>query len=111
MGVVAGDPPKRGFLGVDFEAPAAPLTVRSVLDGSGAARAGLRPGDIIVSAGPEQQPDLAALRRLLEGTVPGAEFPLGIRRGRREIELKVRLISYGECFVLREREHARDAAP
>jgi S1-C subfamily serine protease len=90
---------------------AAPLTVRSVLDGSGAAQAGLRPGDVIVSAGPEQKPDLSALRRLLQGTVPGDEFPLAIRRGRREIELRVQLISFGEHFVLRERERARDAAP
>jgi S1-C subfamily serine protease len=51
VAIVKGDPPKHGFLGIDFVAPAAPLTVRQVFEGSGAARAGLQPGDVIVSAG------------------------------------------------------------
>jgi S1-C subfamily serine protease len=82
----------RGFLGLEWSAgdgedrpggsgprPAG-LRVRRVLEGSPAARAGLRPGDEIVRIGSRPVADAAAARAALASLRPGEEVELAIRR-------------------------------
>jgi S1-C subfamily serine protease len=106
VALVKGDAPKHGFLGVDFESTAAePLTIATVFNGSGAAEAGLRSGDVILAAGAVSLPDLAALQRVIERSKPGEEVFLKVRRGTEELEVRVRLISFAEFVVLRQRAY------
>ncbi len=103
VAVMKGAPPKHGFLGVDFApGPGGPPTIQNVIEGSGAAEAGLQPGDVILAAGNVGTPDLPSLRRVVEATVPGDELTLKIRRGSDEKELRVRLISFTDVIVHRE---------
>lgn len=65
------------------------LLVRAVEDGSPAARAGVREGDLIVTAESEPVSDFDALVDALEGAEGGVR--LGIVRGTEEVELTVEL--------------------
>ena len=100
VAIVRGNPPKHGFLGAQFTStsPGAPLTIASVTPASGAAAAGLRAGDQILSAGEAQRPDFDALENILQTTAPGDELPLRVSRGGEQIDLSVRLISF-EDFI------------
>jgi S1-C subfamily serine protease len=95
-------------LGIDVESPNPPLVIRAVLPGSGAADAGLRAKDVILSIGTATDPDLAAMRRIAEAALPGDDVPVTIRRGSDEIESTVRLMSFLEIGQLRA-EAMRDA--
>src|SRR5262245_4611547 len=107
VAVVIGAPPKDGFVGIVFgEATAAPLTIRHVLRGSGADKAGFETGDVVVAAGVARNPDLVALGSVVKGTRPGDELAMTIRCGAEEIEVRVRLISFAEQVMLRERERS-----
>jgi S1-C subfamily serine protease len=108
---VQGDPPKHGFLGVSFAPASAPLTIQSVVQGSGAAEAGLQPGDVILAAGSTEKPDEAAMQRVVRASVPGQELLLKARRGLDEMEVRVKLISFTDLIVLSERERSGTIAP
>lgn len=102
---VTTNPPKHGLLGVGFQDPAKPpLTIQSVLKGSGAATAGLQPGDVIVSAGGATTPDYSAIQRVLKRLDPGDEITLNVGRGSNSMQFKVRLMSFAEIAALREQE-------
>jgi S1-C subfamily serine protease len=107
-----GKPPRHGFLGIEFpDPPSEPLTVKSVITGSGAADAGLRPGDVILSIGPTEKPDWPALQRVTQASAPGDELVMKIARGSDEIEVRVRLMSFAELSMLSERERSDKTAP
>ena len=71
----------RGFLGVDMrEAQAKGALIGAVQPGGPAARAGLRPGDLVVQADGKAIEDPAALLKAVAGTKPGDTLRLGIAR-------------------------------
>jgi S1-C subfamily serine protease len=108
VAIVAGDPPKHGFLGVDFAgAVSAPLIIQNVTEGSGAADVGLQKGDVIDYAGQAKDPDFAALQHVLQASAPGDELSVRITRGRATMDLSVKLISFEELIVLRDRQESR----
>jgi S1-C subfamily serine protease len=112
IAIVKGDPPKHGFLGVEFGAAVdGLLRIEKVAKRNGTDHADLQSGDLIVKAGQTSHPDMAAIQRLLQGTVPGDEIPLIIRRGQIEIEVKVKLISFREVILLSEQERSNRSAP
>jgi serine protease Do len=111
VAIVRGQPPKHGFLGILFTGKTAPLTIQSVVKGSGAADAGLQPGEVIISAGPVEKPDMAALQRVIQTSAPGEELLVKVGRGPDEMEIRVRLISFTDMIVLDERERSDKTAP
>lgn len=100
-----GEAPRQVRLGVALAPPGAArelrravglpdregLLVRGVQDGSPAAGAGVRRGDLIVSAGRHEAVGIDALRAALEAARPGAPLELGIVRGSEELTVPVRL--------------------
>jgi S1-C subfamily serine protease len=102
IGIVKGrgEMPQHGFMGIAVEAPDVPLIVQSVLPGSGAADAGLQPGDTILSIGSISSPDWEALQRVAQSASPGDEIPLLIQRESQDIQLTVRLMSFLEMAQL-----------
>jgi len=57
------------------------VQVIEVVDGSPAARAGLRSGDLVLSAGGRDLRDAQSLQRMLFGDAIGADFPVSVLRG------------------------------
>jgi serine protease Do len=98
-----GEAPRRARLGVAI-APAhvarrlrravglpeaAGVLVRSVSEGSPAARAGIERGDLIVRAGEQEIDGVDALYRALDSVVPDASLELGLLRGAEERTVSV----------------------
>jgi S1-C subfamily serine protease len=111
VAIVQGELPENGFLGVGFANDgAAPLTIGHVLPGSGAAEAGLLPGDVIAAAGDGRNPDSRALQRMTSKMKPGDTLTVSVQRGGSLIDFEVRLISAEEMLVLRSNEESRKAA-
>jgi S1-C subfamily serine protease len=69
------------------------VLVSAVTDGSAAAKAGVKAGDVIVSVNGEGVSDAAALRRQMQSVKAGGEFTLGIVRDRKSQTLKGKLES------------------
>jgi serine protease Do len=67
------------------------ILVASVTDGSAAAKAGVRAGDVIVSVNGQTVRDAAALRRQMQTVKSGEEFALGIVRDRKSQTLRGKL--------------------
>jgi S1-C subfamily serine protease len=100
-----GEAPQRPRLGVALAPPRAArelrravglperegLLVRAVQDGTPAAAAGLRRGDLIVRAGERETSRIDALHDAIEAAVPGEQLELGIVRGNDELALPVAL--------------------
>jgi predicted metalloprotease with PDZ domain len=79
-----------GWLGVTLNTAAGgPLSVEEVLDGGPAAKAGVKPGDVIASWNGAKVASLEDLRAFLEKTKAGDEGLLGLRRGDQEVFAKV----------------------
>lgn len=72
---------QRAFLGVRFEPGTAPVTLAEVVADSGAAAAGLRPGDAITAFGGEPVGDEAELRARIAQRLPGDAVAITVRRG------------------------------
>jgi serine protease Do len=68
-----------------------------------AAKAGLKPGDVIIKVNGESVPDSAALRLHISETAPDTTVALNVRRGSSTIDLNVKL---GELPA--DREQAKD---
>jgi hypothetical protein len=66
------------------------ITVLDVLPNSGAARAGVRSGDVIVHANGRPTPDGDALAAIL-GQAGAGPLPLGLRRGLRRVDVEAQL--------------------
>ena len=64
--------------------------VQRVLPASPAEKAGLRRGDLVVSAADQVVGDPATLLRLVEGSSIGEALPLRVLRGERELSLSIR---------------------
>ena len=105
--VEGGDPPTYGLLGIQPRSEEAPLVIGHVVTGSGAADAGLRVGDTIIEVRSCQNPDFAALAKVLRTTSPGDTLSLRIMRDEKEKDVEVRLMSFADYVVLRERERNR----
>jgi S1-C subfamily serine protease len=87
------------MLGVEYAATeGGPATINNVMPGSGAAEAGLRPGDVIVAVGGTEVRDSTTVKRIAEKTKPGDTLSMRVRRGEEERDVAVRLISF-EHFV------------
>ena len=68
-----------------------PIRVQHVADPSPAMRAGMRVGDEVVAAGGRRVENYLDLRRALRARRAGEWVDVRVRRGGREIELKVML--------------------
>jgi S1-C subfamily serine protease len=64
------------------------LLVTHVSDGSAADAAGILVGDLVLEAGGQATPELAALRDALDGLPAGAALPLTIARGGQRVTLQ-----------------------
>ncbi len=83
----------QAFLGVigsmDFAGPG--VKVEQIAKDSGAAAAGLRPGDIILKVGDRSLTGLLELKNALVGVAPGTKVSLTVRKGGAEDKLDVLL--------------------
>ena len=70
---------------------AVPLRIKRVISGSPADRAGLKVGDIILTANGERIDDESSLVELLEDLRPGDVVNVKAIRDRRQIDLSLRL--------------------
>lgn len=96
----------RAFLGVGLT-PVAPVMrqqlklkdgegvlVENVVEGSPAAKAGLKRHDVLVRVGKTMVGDMAAIRATLGGRKPGDKLTLTVVRGGKRLELNVELGTY-----------------
>jgi len=82
----------QGWLGVTLNAPdGGPLSVEEVMSGGPAEKAGVKPGDVVVSWNGSKVANLEDLRAFLEKTSAGDEGQLGLRRGEEELVVRVKL--------------------
>lgn len=89
-----------GWLGVTLNTAAGgPLSIEEVMEGGPAAKAGVKPGDVITSWNGAKVASLDDLRAFLEKTKAGDEGLLGLRRGDQDVFAKV---------VLGDREKAME---
>jgi S1-C subfamily serine protease len=80
LGVVGGPRPLATAVAATLDR-ARGLEVVQLLDGSPAARAGIRPGDVIVELGGRPVEGVGDLQRLLDGDLIGRRVPLRLARG------------------------------
>ncbi len=104
-----GETPKRRYLGAALlPAPAARrlraavglperdgLLVHALEDDGPAARAGVRPGDLLVAAGGQALASHDDLLRVLAGLAAGDDLRLGVVRGADELEIRVSFAETG----------------
>ena len=81
-----GEPP-RPRLGVMLDSGSGGAKLRSVVDGSVAAAAGLVPGDVVVAAAGTPVRDAGDLTAVVQRQAPGTWLPLTVRRGQGTMEL------------------------
>ncbi len=73
-----------------------PVAVRFVCPGGPAEKAGVKPGDQVVSLDGEPIKSIAALRAKVGQYLPGEELPLEVKRGSKTIKLTVKLATMPE---------------
>lgn len=76
--------PSHGFLGISFGTSASEARIAQVFPGTGAARAGLRPGDLITAVGPTRVRTRTDVQEYLRKAKPGDKVTLRIRRDGKE---------------------------
>ncbi|HEV3142813.1 MAG TPA: PDZ domain-containing protein [Gemmataceae bacterium] len=81
----------RGFLGLDLERTDGRLLVKSVLDGSPAAKAGLKAGDKVTRFGSDQVDTVGEVTRRAAKKLPGDEITITIERDGKEQKLALKL--------------------
>ena len=84
-------PTDSGYLGISLEPSEKEARVGFVVPGAGAAKAGLRVNDTILSVAGEVVRDGEMLLKVLQGLKPGDVIEVRIRRGDRELGLKAKL--------------------
>ena len=89
-GLLRGETPERGMLGIYFGSDARPLIDRVVADG-GAARAGVLPGDVILGVDGQRTPSIFEVLEHIAQRVAGERVRLRLERGGKQIELVVTL--------------------
>ncbi len=92
-------------LGLDQEHPTGAALVASVSENSPAAKAGLKPGDVITAAGGHQIRDPHDLPRLVAAAPIGSKLPLKILRDGKELTLEATI---GEMPKAPETEQAAE---
>lgn len=106
-GPSSSNPPAQGFLGVRYEStPNGTPRIARVTKGSGAAKAGLTKGDVIIAVNGVKTPDRLAVARALENTSPGQNLKLTVKRGEREIEVTAQMIAYSDLLDLQAQDDA-----
>jgi S1-C subfamily serine protease len=112
VAIVKGEPPKHGFLGIEFESqPPTPLTVKHVIPGTGAAQAGIQSGDVVIAIEDQSVPTIENAIHLVQVSKPNSHVRMTIRRDDNEQELHVRLIGFSQLILLRERDTTNRHAP
>ena len=93
----------RGWVGVELQeitpeladsfklGTTAGVLVAGVQRGSPADRAGIKPGDIVVTVDGRQARDPDSMRNLIVALVPGKQTTLKLKRGQNELELQVQV--------------------
>ncbi len=89
---------ERGVMGIRFDENSPTPLIGRVFPDTGAARAGLKAGDLIALANGVAVPTREAVVEILGRLSPGDELPLQIRRGDDEIDVTVRLGSARAAF-------------
>src|SRR5262249_27755495 len=88
---VKGSHGYHGLLLVPDVVERTPPFVDDIAPGSPAAKAGLRPDDLIVYVNGEKITSIKELRRLIDTAQPGTSFKLEVRRGDRLVSLDLKL--------------------
>ncbi len=83
-----------GYLGISAAAQAAGCTVSSVAEDSGAAKAGLREGDVILKFGEHDVESFQGLIELLSDKVPGDKIPVLFHRNGEDQTVEVELTDW-----------------
>jgi serine protease Do len=86
-------------LGVTLTADASQLKVGEVAEGSGAAEAGLKEGDVLLSLDGAEFEKRQDLLKKLKDYEPGDKVSVAIRRGEEELEIEVELKARSEFFT------------
>jgi serine protease Do len=79
------------YLGVQSNPVADNCFVDKVLDDSPAAKAGIQAGDVILKVDNKATPTFQALQELLNKRKVGEEVTVALRRGEKDLELKIKL--------------------
>ncbi len=85
-------------LGITFKEKATKLVVGEVHEGSGAANAGIKAGDVIVSAGGQEVADHEALAKVVEKRRVGEDLEVTVEREGKKVSMQVRLAGRAELF-------------
>jgi len=101
-------PPKSAYIGIQLRADTDGVHVTEVVKASGADKAGLRPGDVIVAIDGERVVDPALLMQIVHGHEVGDEIEVRYRRGGKYHETAVRLGELPERLT-RRRSRRRPA--
>ena len=86
--------PKRGFLGITFPSTGNDARVGQVIPQTGAARAGIKPNDVIVKVDDSPVKDRNTLLSLLGRSRPKQKIKLRIKRGDKEMDVSATLGLY-----------------
>ncbi len=81
----------RVTLGIQMDTTSEAVLVQAVSDGSGAAAAGMMPGDTIVKIGETAVANAREMRRALGSKKAGDTIDVTVRRGAEEVKLQVKL--------------------
>lgn len=68
------------------------MEISEVTPGSGAAKAGVKKGDVVLSAGGIELKERSDLLQAMRGKKPGDKLELKVRRGKKEIKMEVELM-------------------
>ncbi len=89
---------RRGFLGLSLSSSAvagqAGLAIRSVAPGSDAERAGVEPGDVLLSLDRNPATDIAEVRTIVRALRAGDPLLLDLSRGGHALELELEITEY-----------------
>jgi serine protease Do len=96
VGIVSALPrrirPQRAFIGIEFEPSSASPVVRSLMDGLGAEKAGLKPGDVITAVNGTSVTNREQVIETVREFREGQTLKLRFRRGDDELDADVRLM-------------------
>jgi len=82
---------KSGYLGVELETADGRPRITNVMDGTPAAKVGLRKNDLVLALNGSEMKDMDQFRNEIGKHKPGDEVTLKVRRGDVELELKPKL--------------------
>ena len=91
-------PGDRPMIGIGLQQTEQGVLVTSVFPGSGAAKAGVRPGDLITAVGGESAAVDGALQEFIVETTPGRTVTLTIQRDDLELNVEVEVAEAEEIF-------------